>query len=105
MQRPAFARPLKRPAILLDRASPLTSLPRHVQGSETHCTFLLPDFIELPRRFQQLQLRLLFLEICIQVPHPLFIDRKSTRLNSSHVEISYAVFCLKKKNTEASSLV
>src|SRR5699024_11510260 len=26
------------------------------------------------------------------------IDRKSTRLNSSHVSISYAVFCLKKKN-------
>src|SRR6266496_4493090 len=26
------------------------------------------------------------------------LDRKSTRLNSSHVEISYAVFCLKKKN-------
>src|SRR5436305_7035909 len=32
-------------------------------------------------------------------------DRKSTRLNSSHVRISYAVFCLKKKNyvTPASS--
>src|SRR5438874_4103268 len=28
------------------------------------------------------------------------IDRKSTRLNSSHVEISYAVFCLKKKNND-----
>src|SRR5438874_3993170 len=28
-------------------------------------------------------------------------DRKSTRLNSSHVEISYAVFCLKKKNEYA----
>src|SRR5690606_41614959 len=27
------------------------------------------------------------------------IDRKSTRLNSSHVKISYAVFCLKKKRT------
>src|SRR5262245_62455157 len=27
------------------------------------------------------------------------IDRKSTRLNSSHLGISYAVFCLKKKNT------
>src|SRR5437870_10579925 len=27
----------------------------------------------------------------------LYIDRKSTRLNSSHVAISYAVFCLKKK--------
>src|SRR3712207_7079431 len=28
-------------------------------------------------------------------------DRKSTRLNSSHANISYAVFCLKKKNTNA----
>src|SRR5699024_11329484 len=27
-------------------------------------------------------------------------DRKSTRLNSSHVSISYAVFCLKKKNKQ-----
>src|SRR5436309_7537256 len=27
------------------------------------------------------------------------LDRKSTRLNSSHVKISYAVFCLKKKKT------
>src|SRR3712207_7536774 len=27
-----------------------------------------------------------------------FADRKSTRLNSSHANISYAVFCLKKKN-------
>src|SRR5207249_6911783 len=30
-------------------------------------------------------------------------DRKSTRLNSSHVSISYAVFCLKKKSISASS--
>src|SRR5437870_10976706 len=30
------------------------------------------------------------------------IDRKSTRLNSSHVAISYAVFCLKKKNKSRS---
>src|SRR5690349_22678570 len=30
-------------------------------------------------------------------PSSMFVDRKSTRLNSSHVEISYAVFCLKKK--------
>src|SRR5690606_41623746 len=29
--------------------------------------------------------------------HPRAVDRKSTRLNSSHVKISYAVFCLKKK--------
>src|SRR5947207_11737542 len=30
-------------------------------------------------------------------------DRKSTRLNSSHTVISYAVFCLKKKKTRAES--
>src|SRR2546430_7246851 len=29
-----------------------------------------------------------------------FVDRKSTRLNSSHSQISYAVFCLKKKKKE-----
>src|SRR2546430_13378860 len=32
----------------------------------------------------------------------IFQDRKSTRLNSSHSQISYAVFCLKKKNTAPS---
>src|SRR2546429_5249658 len=32
------------------------------------------------------------------------LDRKSTRLNSSHGYISYAVFCLKKKKTELSML-
>src|SRR6266403_1072621 len=31
------------------------------------------------------------------------VDRKSTRLNSSHVEISYAVFCLKKKKNQTVS--
>src|SRR2546427_5788553 len=31
----------------------------------------------------------------------LFLDRKSTRLNSSHSQISYAVFCLKKKNNSS----
>src|SRR5690348_17506917 len=33
----------------------------------------------------------------LQVPVAFFLDRKSTRLNSSHPSISYAVFCLKKK--------
>src|SRR5258707_9806910 len=32
-------------------------------------------------------------------------DRKSTRLNSSHANISYAVFCLKKKNKRADSRI
>src|SRR5699024_12050521 len=33
-----------------------------------------------------------------------FPDRKSTRLNSSHVSISYAVFCLKKKKKSTTNL-
>src|SRR5690554_6992450 len=49
--------------------------------------------------------RLLVLEFSKPIHEPLsklydlysFKDRKSTRLNSSHVRISYAVFCLKKK--------
>src|SRR5439155_19760773 len=36
---------------------------------------------------------------------PDWIDRKSTRLNSSHVAISYAVFCLKKKNRNSNCRV
>src|SRR2546427_8353825 len=38
--------------------------------------------------------------LMVQVQSSWFpLDRKSTRLNSSHSQISYAVFCLKKKNT------
>src|SRR2546430_4167969 len=36
-----------------------------------------------------------------RTPFRLWRDRKSTRLNSSHSQISYAVFCLKKKKIEA----
>src|SRR5699024_11819497 len=46
----------------------------HSQGRTGQLAFFFVDFLEL-----------------------LFEDRKSTRLNSSHVSISYAVFCLKKK--------
>src|SRR3712207_8843120 len=35
----------------------------------------------------------------------LLLDRKSTRLNSSHANISYAVFCLKKKNIYTFSIL
>src|SRR5690606_39766683 len=38
-----------------------------------------------------------FYERLIHRGKPKKVDRKSTRLNSSHVKISYAVFCLKKK--------
>src|SRR5258707_10902391 len=55
-----------------------------------------------------------FLRACSDVPLRFFrvgektggldndVDRKSTRLNSSHANISYAVFCLKKKKSKVS---
>src|SRR5256885_12138344 len=36
----------------------------------------------------------------LAIASPGSLDRKSTRLNSSHLVISYAVFCLKKKNNQ-----
>src|SRR5256885_6187608 len=42
-------------------------------------------------------------ELLIAVDHE--GDRKSTRLNSSHLVISYAVFCLKKKKTKTENLI
>src|SRR3712207_7768122 len=37
--------------------------------------------------------------VAVFLQNPTRLDRKSTRLNSSHANISYAVFCLKKKKT------
>src|SRR5690606_30919811 len=53
---------------------------------------------ELERPVTQLEgaLELLAAQVEVAVTKPQ-LDRKSTRLNSSHVKISYAVFCLKKK--------
>src|SRR3712207_7674215 len=47
----------------------------------------------LPLRFEDAAVRL----EQVGALHPRSADRKSTRLNSSHANISYAVFCLKKK--------
>src|SRR5690348_18224559 len=46
---------------------------------------------------RRIQLGQLILQLGSSSPHG-WTDRKSTRLNSSHPSISYAVFCLKKKN-------
>src|SRR3712207_7622225 len=56
----------------------------------------------LRRRFNTVVLPLpdtLDQEVDIVTARVRALDRKSTRLNSSHANISYAVFCLKKKNT------
>src|SRR3712207_7150397 len=68
---------------------PLAQLPQ--RGLVVNCTgvaarALAPDPLVRPVRGQVLLLS-----------DPGLTDRKSTRLNSSHANISYAVFCLKKK--------
>src|SRR5690606_21233510 len=69
-------------------------LPKSVV-QKTLATFARHGFVhqEPRRRRYRLGLRLLSLARLAQ-------DRKSTRLNSSHVKISYAVFCLKKKKND-----
>src|SRR3712207_8653159 len=47
--------------------------------------------------FQQLRREYLYLQHKFSLEPMDYRDRKSTRLNSSHANISYAVFCLKKK--------
>src|SRR3712207_7343198 len=57
----------------------------------------------LPARVGELR-RLRRRELLVLDPPLVLGDRKSTRLNSSHANISYAVFCLKKKTNISSSL-
>src|SRR5690625_6329752 len=53
-----------------------------------------PEFVSVTRYVQS--------AIDVAAHHAALKDRKSTRLNSSHVATSYAVFCLKKKTCSAS---
>src|SRR5256885_10944500 len=64
-------------------ASPLSGKPSSAQISE----------FEAPRRVRNVEIH----------GNQAFSDRKSTRLNSSHLVISYAVFCLKKKKIKKHS--
>src|SRR5690625_6628500 len=61
----------------------------------------LADHVVLPRALQKkVDTHLMFSDGGLSLEQVAQrIDRKSTRLNSSHVAISYAVFCLKKKKT------
>src|SRR3712207_8469691 len=73
---------------------------QRVISRSQHCflRFFKADGVTQGSRGHLLFLPLLQREpIQLQVPTLLPLDRKSTRLNSSHANISYAVFCLKKK--------
>src|SRR3712207_8564632 len=71
------------------RVGPVGSL-RHDDGSPS----LVPNVLEVPPDHEDAG------ELALRPGHRLQRDRdrKSTRLNSSHANISYAVFCLKKKD-------
>src|SRR5690554_7392643 len=81
---------------------PITFLMLLISCGFTEKSFFF-SFLSAQSSEQLLQLWLQFSLIilapsCIFFMHGCYaVDRKSTRLNSSHVRISYAVFCLKKK--------
>src|SRR5690242_21489613 len=87
---------LFRSAVAGDRVA--RAFHRRQVSFEHRLTVLLP----VCRRAAELERRRVHLGVAVR-PEPLVRgavepDRKSTRLNSSHMSISYAVFCLKKKN-------
>src|SRR2546430_11349593 len=61
------------------------------------------DYSRGPQVCESLSSRRRFTSAGLALPRVAFIDRKSTRLNSSHSQISYAVFCLKKKKKNQSN--
>src|SRR3712207_7091552 len=90
---------------------PYTTLFRSVELAE--CRGRLPDRMELIEAYYGLPVPDLSLYVGFAQPemfdvpllttgleHLYVTDRKSTRLNSSHANISYAVFCLKKKKIQ-----
>src|SRR5437870_13553113 len=75
---------------------PYTTLFRSVIGVLTSVMVIGGTLILMNKGLEQYNP----VQIPLDIEHPpvgVMIDRKSTRLNSSHVAISYAVFCLKKK--------
>src|SRR5690349_23068517 len=72
---------------------PYTTLFRSIAAGEVAA--LIPSSAEFIEKASGIKARYVVDKTGLVDPD--LIDRKSTRLNSSHVEISYAVFCLKKK--------
>src|SRR5699024_12181289 len=66
---------------------------------------IVPENLESTRKFYPTDEELIadIAKAYQKVIRDFYEDRKSTRLNSSHVSISYAVFCLKKKTMDAGS--
>src|SRR3712207_8672400 len=79
----------------LHDALPISRMGKERAGHDRHVEFRLERPNALPRRgIDLIDARRIDRDVHGAVDHQ---DRKSTRLNSSHANISYAVFCLKKK--------
>src|SRR3712207_7822622 len=81
------------PSTTLFRSNPQVIISDPGTG-EAAATYPLGQFLDAWRESE-------FRMIATEEPAPSNLDRKSTRLNSSHANIPYAVFCLKKKNTRS----
>src|SRR3712207_8402282 len=71
------------------------SLGERMRSPQTIASFVIAAII-IVLAFRYLNVN--FADVWTQLRNANLADRKSTRLNSSHANISYAVFCLKKKN-------
>src|SRR5438067_7502398 len=83
------------------------AIPSRLRYSRNAAPAITPQTLPIPPRMTIERMRIEMLKKKSSGKTPVLIvanqapatqDRKSTRLNSSHVSISYAVFCLKKKN-------
>src|SRR3972149_8663282 len=71
----------------------LGAMKQHIELQHEHdCFFFIANYHSLTTVQDPPLLRQYTLDVALD-----YLDRKSTRLNSSHSQISYAVFCLKKK--------
>src|SRR5256886_16579245 len=82
---------LVRPYPLVAHQDRMFALNATTRGTEGYKGLSYPDFLDFQKNST------LFESIIIDRIMGTSLDRKSTRLNSSHSQISYAVFCLKKK--------
>src|SRR5437773_5940080 len=91
-------RSIVRPILLLG----LLVLAAPLRAAEAPVVVVLPFEVTSPQRLDYLRETLVHLLAgrIAERSGATDLDRKSTRLNSSHITISYAVFCLKKKTTD-----